>query len=208
MGSGPTEHYSCRKSSQWMECRRKQGGEALFILFFYRTAFDYCDTECQIKRPRARGSVSGLFQKQHYASFSLFIRAVPSPAAAASLPHTERLLVFSPNFPKFFSLLRRGSRVRVIAHRLASTRASATTLAKANFSKGKTLALSKNLQLLQFLMETTVQAPCDVRRSGYITATVCLMQYFPFLISYPYFSGLLGSMHAAAGFKRTSVALM
>lgn len=71
----------------WNACGN--GEESFIILFFYRTAFDYRDTECQIKRPHARRSMSDLFQKQHCASFFLFICAVLSPAAVASLLHTD-----------------------------------------------------------------------------------------------------------------------
>lgn len=78
--------------------RMETGGELYFILFFYRTAFDYCDTECQIKRPHARRSMSGLFQKQHNACFLLLICAVLSSAAAASMLHTDGFYFFCRTF--------------------------------------------------------------------------------------------------------------
>lgn len=67
----------------------EKGRRALLFFIFYRPAFDYRDTECQIKRPHARGSMSDLFQKQHCARFFLFICAVLSSAAAASLLHAD-----------------------------------------------------------------------------------------------------------------------
>lgn len=158
------------------------GRRALFILFLYRIAFDYCDTECQIKRPHARGSMSDLSQKQHYASFFLFICAALSSAAAASLLHMDGFWFSRRTFRKFFSFFRHGSRIRVIARRLASAQASVTTLAQANFSKRKTTVLSKNLQLLQFLMKTMLHVPCNVRRHVYHSH--CLPDPI-FSVSYP-----------------------
>lgn len=81
------------------------GRRALFILFSYHTAFHDCDTECQIKRPHARGSMSDLFQKQLYASFFSVSGAAPSSAAAASRLHTDgaefcpRTFRYSSAFP-------------------------------------------------------------------------------------------------------------
>lgn len=207
MGSGPTKHYSCRKSSHWMECWWKRGGELYLFYFFIvlrlitvtlnvkLSAHTRADP-CQICPKSSTMLVS-------FYSFVLLCLLLQLQVCCIRMA-SGFLVELSENSSAF------SDTALVFVSSLAGWRAR-----KPRWRLWLKLILAKERQW--FFQKTcnccnSWWKPCYMFPVMwgvmYITATVCLIQYFPFLIPYPYFSGLLGSMHVAAAFKRTSAALM